>query len=130
MGSQPDFDSQPLFDTERKYVKVCAQRDDGFIEFEFAVGDPMLCVELILPSIAFHEFCLANEVIVLYAATNGYADVVPVDHIRDWETGLLKFIETGYPEIAKDITANNRITPETESTLKGAIEAYLTSWTK
>jgi F-type H+-transporting ATPase subunit alpha len=78
----------------------------------------------------YQPMSLANEVIVLYAATNGYADVVPVDRIRDWETGLLKFVETGYPEIAKDITANNRITPETESTLKGAIEAYLTSWTK
>jgi F-type H+-transporting ATPase subunit alpha len=78
----------------------------------------------------YQPMSLANEVIVLYAATNGYADGIPVDKIRDWETGLLKFIETGYPEIAKDITANNRITPETESTLKGAIEAYLTSWTK
>ncbi|MGE5491047.1 MAG: phenol hydroxylase subunit [Actinomycetota bacterium] len=53
------------FDTARKYVRVCNQRPDGFVEFEFAIGDPDLCIELMLPANAFHEFCLANDVIVL-----------------------------------------------------------------
>jgi hypothetical protein len=49
----------------------CRRRPDGFIEFEFAIGDPELAVELMLPESAFHEFCLANEVIVLDPATLG-----------------------------------------------------------
>lgn len=53
------------FDVNRKYVRICAQRDNGFVEFEFAIGDPSLCVELVLPALAFHEFCLNNEVIML-----------------------------------------------------------------
>lgn len=55
----------PGFECVRKYVRVCRQRPEGFIEFEFAIGDPSLCVELMLPANAFHEFCLANDVIVL-----------------------------------------------------------------
>lgn len=53
------------FDATRRYVRVCRERPDGFVEFEFAIGDPELCVELMLPVNAFHEFCLANSVILL-----------------------------------------------------------------
>lgn len=69
-------DPQRPFDATRKYVRVCARRDDGFVEFEFAIGDPELCVELILPSEGFHEFCLANEVIVLEPLIGGSGDWV------------------------------------------------------
>ncbi len=62
----------------------------------------------------------------LYAATNGFADGIPVDKI-DWERPA-QIHWDWVSGNAKDITANNRITPETESTLKGAIEAYMTSW--
>jgi phenol hydroxylase P0 protein len=58
----------------RRYVRVCRQRSDGFIEFEFAIGDPELAVELMLPEAAFHEFCLTNEVIVLDPMEPGSGD--------------------------------------------------------
>ncbi len=64
------------FDTDRKYVRVCAQRTDGMVEFEFAIGEPTLCVELMLPASAFHEFCLANNVILLEARAAGSGDWV------------------------------------------------------
>ncbi len=66
----------PEFDASRRYVRVCAQRPDGFIEFEFAIGDPALAVELMLPEAAFHEFCLANDVIVLEPLQTGSGDWV------------------------------------------------------
>ena len=44
------------------YVRIRAQRSDGFIEFDFAIGDPDLTVELILPTLAFQEFCATNRV--------------------------------------------------------------------
>ena len=62
------------FDATRRYVRVCEQRLDGFIEFEFAIGDPALCVELMLKEDDFHEFCLTNGVIVLDAAESGQGD--------------------------------------------------------
>jgi len=65
MGQAEILQPAGSFDATRRYVRVCAQRPDGFIEFEFAMGDPALCVELMLPEASFHEFCLANEVIVL-----------------------------------------------------------------
>jgi phenol hydroxylase P0 protein len=66
--------NQPGFDATRRYVRVCEQRPDGFIEFEFAIGDPALCVELMLKEADFHEFCLTNDVIVLGQAEAGQGD--------------------------------------------------------
>ncbi|MCE1240073.1 MAG: phenol hydroxylase subunit [Azonexaceae bacterium] len=57
--------SVSVFDAGRRYVRICDRRADGFVEFEFSIGDPELAVELMLPESAFHEFCLANEVIML-----------------------------------------------------------------
>jgi len=59
---------QPLaatksFDPCARFVRLRQVRADGFVEFDFAVGEPDLSVELILPLAAFHEFCSANHVI-------------------------------------------------------------------
>ena len=62
------------FDANRRYVRVCERRADGFVEFEFAIGDPALCVELMLKEADFHEFCLTNDVIVLGQAESGQGD--------------------------------------------------------
>ena len=64
------------FDANRKYVRVCEQRADGLVEFEFAIGEPTLCVELMLPASAFHEFCLSNNVILLEPRPAGGGDWV------------------------------------------------------
>ena len=76
MGQQGEMKKDGGFDAMRRYVRVCEQRPDGFIEFEFAIGDPALCVELMLPEAAFHEFCLANDVILLEPAVPGLGDWV------------------------------------------------------
>lgn len=58
-SSKPD----PNFDLSKRFVRVTKVRTDGLIEFEFAIGEPDLCVELILPSQAFREFCTAQSVV-------------------------------------------------------------------
>ncbi|NMM28264.1 MAG: phenol hydroxylase [Glaciimonas sp.] len=54
-----------IFDTTRKFVRVIEARQDGLIEFEFAIGEPELFVELIMPASAFAEFCAVNQVTTL-----------------------------------------------------------------
>jgi phenol hydroxylase P0 protein len=76
MGQQGVDQKTSSFDASRRYVRVCAHRPDGFVEFEFAIGDPVLCVELMLPEAAFHEFCLANEVITLESLEANQTDWV------------------------------------------------------
>jgi phenol/toluene 2-monooxygenase (NADH) P0/A0 len=59
--------AQPLqpFDPNLRFVRLRAVRSDGFVEFEFAIGEPELCVELIMPAAAYHEFCRVNSVVHL-----------------------------------------------------------------
>lgn len=50
------------FDPERKFVRVIELRPDGFVEFDFAIGEPEVFVEMILPPAAFDSFCEMNKV--------------------------------------------------------------------
>jgi len=68
-----------------KFVRVRNMRDDGFVEFDFSIGDPTLYVELILPSTAFNEFCNANGVTFL---DDDQADAIDRDR-RKWREGYI-----------------------------------------
>ena len=52
-------------DTTRRFVRVSGERANGFVEFEFAIGEPEIFVEMILPRAAFAEFCANNRVELL-----------------------------------------------------------------
>ena len=52
-------------DTTRRFVRLSGERPNGFVEFEFAIGEPEIFVEMILPREAFTEFCVANRVEML-----------------------------------------------------------------
>ncbi len=71
---------------------------------------------------------LEEQIVVLFAATNGYADDVPVDQISTWEIALLRNIETSHSEILKDIAEAKNITDKTEEKLHKAIETFNRSW--
>lgn len=45
-----------------KYIRVTGERDAKFVEFDFAIQDPTLFVELVLPQQAFQHFCEINHV--------------------------------------------------------------------
>ncbi len=71
---------------------------------------------------------LANQVVTIFAATNGYADNVPVARMKDWEAALTKFIGTQYAGVLQTIDADKRISDETMPTLKQACEEFKKSW--
>lgn len=59
-------DSQPKTpedDLTTRYVRVRSTSREGYVEFDFAIGDPNLFVELILPAEAFKSFCENNNVV-------------------------------------------------------------------
>jgi phenol hydroxylase P0 protein len=56
------------------FVRLRGMRSDGFVEFDFSIGDPDLSVELILPKAAFDEFCAINQVRHLTQAQGEHLD--------------------------------------------------------
>jgi phenol hydroxylase P0 protein len=51
-------------DPSRRFVRVTGRRG-ALVEFEFAVGDPALHVDLVLPETHLAEFCRANAAVML-----------------------------------------------------------------
>jgi F-type H+-transporting ATPase subunit alpha len=71
---------------------------------------------------------LADQVIALFGATNGFADHLRIDQVKDWEAALLQFVANTHPEIRQDIGGRRIITPETETALRQAIERFNAGW--
>ncbi|MEQ4487802.1 MAG: F0F1 ATP synthase subunit alpha [Dehalococcoides mccartyi] len=67
---------------------------------------------------------MANQVAILYAALNGYLDSVEVAKVRDFESGLYRFLEANFASVLNNITRENAISAETETALKTALDDY------
>jgi F-type H+-transporting ATPase subunit alpha len=65
-----------------------------------------------------------QEVVILYAVTNGYLDDVPEDKIMAFERDFSKFMDLSHPEIGENIAATGDLTAEAEEALKAAIVEF------
>jgi F-type H+-transporting ATPase subunit alpha len=87
-----------------------------------------LHLQEILKQTQYAPMRLEHQVIVIFAGTRGYADQVPLDHMRRWETDLIRFMDTSYPEIGKEVAEQKRITEANEARLRDAITAFNSAW--
>ena len=71
--------------TPRHYVRVTRADHRGFTEFQFAIGDPNLYLEMTLPPAAFAEFCARHDVVHLSQAEADAVDIAA----RRWHGGAL-----------------------------------------
>jgi len=67
---------------------------------------------------------LEKQVMILYAAINGYLDDVPLDKIADFEAGFYRFMEANHPKIGDQIAKEKELKPESEEKLKTAIAEF------
>ena len=72
---------------------------------------------------------LEKQVMILYAAINGYIDDIPLDKVVAFETNFHRFMEANHPEIGKTIAREKDIIAETEEALKAAILEFKQSTT-
>ncbi len=84
-------------------------------------------VQEILKQPQYEPMPLGNQVMIIYAATNGYMDDVPVREIKPWEDAFNRWIDAQHPEIGSAIEQDKELTAETEEALKTAIEAFKAS---
>jgi F-type H+-transporting ATPase subunit alpha len=65
-----------------------------------------------------------QQVMIIYAVTNGFLDDVPVDVLRDWESGFHRFMAEQFPQVGQQIRETKVLSKETEAELERGIEAY------
>jgi F-type H+/Na+-transporting ATPase subunit alpha len=76
----------------------------------------------------FSPVPVEDQVIAIYAGTNGYIDDIPVDDVKRFERELLEFIQSRHPEIPREIVSTGALSEEATAALKGAIEEFRRSF--
>ena len=67
---------------------------------------------------------LDDQIIAIFAVTNGFADDVPVNKVTEFEAGLLQHMRTAHPDVGQAIMAEKDLTDSIVERLKAAIEEY------
>ncbi|HEU0242366.1 MAG TPA: F0F1 ATP synthase subunit alpha, partial [Candidatus Limnocylindrales bacterium] len=69
-----------------------------------------------------------KQVAILVAATTGKVDDIPTPRVKDFESGLYRFLETERPDILKDLAEKKALTDEISSALNQAIDDFRQSF--
>jgi F-type H+/Na+-transporting ATPase subunit alpha len=79
----------------------------------------------------YQPLSLAEEVIMIFAATRGYMDKVPVNRVKEYQTQVMRFINTQYPAITTSIQSADTkydLTADAEKSLQQALDSFNASW--
>jgi len=87
-----------------------------------------LRLQEILKQAQYEPVALSEQVIVLFAVLNGYADKIKIERMKEWETALLKQINGSASEISKAIETEKALNKETEEKLHKTLEIFSNSW--
>ncbi|MGH7607665.1 MAG: F0F1 ATP synthase subunit alpha, partial [Gemmatimonadales bacterium] len=78
----------------------------------------------VLKQAQYQPMPVEQQVIVIFAVTNGLLDDVDVPAIKEWERGLLEFMAAQHPGIAEEIRTRKALSDELGARLRAAIEEY------
>lgn len=67
---------------------------------------------------------LEQQVMIIYAVTNGFLDHVPVAEVRNWESNFHRFMSEVHPEIGQAIADKKELSPELMEALDRAIQEF------
>ncbi|MGE5777656.1 MAG: F0F1 ATP synthase subunit alpha, partial [Chloroflexota bacterium] len=82
----------------------------------------------ILKQPQYSPMSLSDQVMVLFAGTNGYADQIPIGSVAQWQSDLLRYMESSYPEIGRDIVEKKMITDSNRVNMAKALDAFRNTW--
>ena len=71
-----------------------------------------------------------NQILVIWAVSNGYADAVAVEDVRRFEAELLKFVENSHPGLLQSIREKKSLTDEITADLKQALTDFKDIWSE
>ena len=65
-----------------------------------------------------------KQVVVIYCGTTGLFDNIPVERVKEFETGFLSFLETKHPMILDAIKTKQKLDDDIEKGIKDAFEDF------
>jgi len=85
-------------------------------------------LQMLLTQSLHRPMSLAEEVVVLFAATSGAIDTIPVHRLPAFEQGLLTHFEEEHPELLDRINRQGELTDAMRSMLDNEIARFQARW--
>ena len=82
----------------------------------------------ILKQPQYEPMDVEKQVLIIWAATNGFTDDVPVEDIRKFEKELLRFIENSHPAVLSKLREKKAITDEIQKDLEQSLKDFKDRW--
>lgn len=93
----PFPEKQPS-ESPTRYIRVRSPEGARFVEFDFAIGDPSLFVELVMPPPVFKAFCQNNQVVEMTEAQMQAVDA----EMEKWRYGEDTLMANNHSRSAED----------------------------
>ena len=74
----------------------------------------------------YQPMSVADQVMIIFAATNGHADELPLEQVKAWESGFYPYMREKYPELGANISRTLDLSADTRETLNRACADYTT----
>ena len=65
-----------------------------------------------------------RQVVIIYAATNGFLDDVSVKEVRDFEADLNRYLDLHHKDILRDLSTKQALDDDLKSRLAKAFEGF------
>ncbi|HTI14472.1 MAG TPA: F0F1 ATP synthase subunit alpha [Dictyobacter sp.] len=83
----------------------------------------------ILKQPQYQPVAVEKQIMIIYAATNGFLDEVPLDKVAEWESGFYRFMDANYQEVQNEIIevavrGGKKMGPDLMKKLDAAIKDY------
>jgi F-type H+-transporting ATPase subunit alpha len=78
----------------------------------------------ILKQPQYQPLAVEKQIIIIYAATNGFLDDIPVEQVRDFETELYKFLETRRPQLLSSLAEKKQIDDAIKADLTQSLKEF------
>ncbi|MDD3994784.1 MAG: F0F1 ATP synthase subunit alpha [Dehalococcoidales bacterium] len=86
-------------------------------------------IEEVLKQLQFEPMPVENQVIIIFAAINGFIDDLPVEKVKEFENRLLSSIKTTNAELVNKLAKEKNFDDKMESEMKDAIADFKKSFT-
>jgi F-type H+-transporting ATPase subunit alpha len=78
----------------------------------------------LLKQAQFSPLKMEEQVVVIWAGTNGFLDQLPLNRVKAFEEGLLAHVRGKHADILETIRTSRDFSDETAGKLKAAVEAF------
>ncbi|MCB4756326.1 MAG: F0F1 ATP synthase subunit alpha [Elusimicrobia bacterium] len=78
----------------------------------------------ILKQVQYQPMDVAHQVVAIFAGVKGHLDEIPVERIRAFEEGLLKFFDTRAPEVLAEIKNGQKMSDALMAKISQLIEEF------